>query len=131
MLIKMISESSQFVWIFPKEKRQSYQPYTEYRDHNGKWIVYDSKDAIEGLGSKMLDLVGKDGILHAKFTRNPALDVPEGYELGKVHALIVYCDGRERNNVKDKLKNKLGVDKMIWKYDRETREEVMRSKVRK
>jgi hypothetical protein len=52
------------------------------------------------------------------------LKVPEGYEAG-VHALIVYCDDRKNEFVKRKLKDRLGVDKMFWKYDRET----MRSKV--
>jgi len=122
-----MSQDSQFIWISPKEKMQAYQSYSEYHEHNGKWIIYGQKDFIEGLGSRMLGLVGKDDILKAKFTRNPALDVPEGYEPG-VHVLIVYCDDRKNQKVRERLKE-LGVDEMIWKYDRETMEEVMRSKV--
>jgi hypothetical protein len=125
----MMRADSDFVFILPKERIVQYQSYPEYLEHNGKWIIYDKKEVIEGLGSKMLDLVGKDDVLQAEFTRNPALKVPEGYELGKVHALIVYCDDRNRENVKSTLKKELGVDKIFWKYDRETMEDVMRSKV--
>jgi len=124
----MMSKDKDFVWILPKEKKPTYQSYPEYLEHNGKWIAYVKKEVIDSLGSKMLDLVGKDDILQAKFTRNPALKVPEGFDLGKNYALIVYCDDRNNQKVREKLKE-LGVDKMFWKYDRETIEEVMRSKV--
>lgn len=125
----MMSQDDQFVWISPKERIIEYQPYPEHLQHHGKWIIYGQKDVIEGLGSRMLALVGKNGISRAKFTKNPALDVHEGYELGKDHALIVYCDGREREKVKDKLKKELGVDKMFWKNHKEHMEEVLKSKV--
>jgi len=128
-MIKMMSQDDQFVWILPKEKRMPYKPYPEYLEHNGEWIIYGEKNFIEDLGSKMLILVGKDGILQAKFTRNPALKVHEGFDLGKSYALIVYCDDRNRDSVKRKLQDSLGVDKMLWKYDRETIEETMKSKV--
>ena len=124
----MMSQDDQFVWIFPKEKSFAYQSYPEYLEHNGKWIIYGGKSLIENLGYKMLTLVGEDGILQAKFTRNPALKVPDGYERG-VHALIVYCDDRNNDSVKRKLKDRLGVDKMIWKYDKETIQEILNSKV--
>ncbi|OGI12506.1 hypothetical protein A3K64_01210 [Candidatus Micrarchaeota archaeon RBG_16_36_9] len=123
-----MSQDDQFVWISPKEERPSYQSYSEYLEHNGKWIIYGGKNLIEDLGSKILTMVGKDDILSAKFTRNPALKVPEGYE-HDVHALIVYCDDRNNESVKRKLKDRLGVDKMFWKYDRETIQEVLNSKV--
>jgi hypothetical protein len=124
----MISENGEFVWFLPKERRIEYASYPEYLEHNGKWIIYGQKEFIEGLGSKMLELVGKDDILQAKFTRKPALDVPEGYVLGRDHALIVYCDDRKRRMVKGRLKKELGVDEMFWKYDRQTIEEVLKSK---
>lgn len=123
-----MSQDGQWVFILPKERRREYQSYPDYLAHNGKWIIYDSKDKIEGLGNRMLKIVGKDDVLEAKFTRNPALKVPEGYELG-VHALIVYCDDRKKEGVKERLKKELKVEKMFWKYDRETLEEVMKSKV--
>jgi hypothetical protein len=125
----MLSENEDFVFISPKERKKHYQSYTEFLDHNGKWVIYGKKDFIEGLCPRMAILVGEDGVMSAKFTKNPTLSVPEGHELGKDHAMIVYCDGRNREEVKKKLKEKLDVDEMLWKYDRETREEVMRSKV--
>lgn len=125
----MMSQDDQWVWILPKDNKPAYQSYPDYFDHDGKWIIYDKKNVIEDLGHKMLGLVGNDDILQAKFSRNPALKVPDGYEPG-VHALIVYCDDRNNQKVREKLKKELGVDKMFWKYDRETFEETMRSKVR-
>jgi hypothetical protein len=116
----MLSEDEDFVFILQKERKKHYQSYTEFLDHNGKWIIYGPKGVIEGLGSKMIDLVGRSNILEAKFTRNPALKVPEGFELGRDYALIVYCDDRKNKSVKRKLKEEPGVDKMLWKYDRET-----------
>lgn len=124
----MMREDGDFVLILPKERTFQYQPYWDYLEHNGEWIVYGPKEVIEGLGSKMMGLVGKDGISEAKFTRNPALKVPDGYEAG-VHALIVYCDDRRSQEVRERLK-KLGVEEMFWKYRRENMEEIMRSKVR-
>lgn len=117
----MMSENSEFVWIDPKNGSVSpFANYQEYLEHGGKWLIYGKKEFIEGLGSKMLDLVGKSNILEAKFTKKPALKVPEGYELGRNHALIVYCDDRKNRSVKRKLEKELGVNKMFWKYDRDT-----------
>ena len=116
----MMRKDEAFVWIMPKEDRPAYESQEEYLKHCGKLIMYDQKGVIESLGSKMLGLVGKDGILQAKFTRSPALDVPEGCVPGRDHALIVYCDDRNRGPVKRELRKELGVKKMFWKYDRDT-----------
>jgi len=120
----MMSKDNQWVWIHSKEELKPYKSYPEYLDHNGKWIIYGPKEAIEDIGYKMLDIVGKDNILEAKFSRNPALVVPDGYLLGKDHALIAYCDDRNKESVKRKLKDSLGVGSMFWKYDRDTLREI-------
>lgn len=124
----MMTENKNFVCISPKRKVFAYKPYSEYLEHNGKWIVYGKKEAIEDLGRMMIGLVGKHGIIQANFTKNPALRVPEGFSHGKDHALIVYCDDRKRENVKNRL-NRLGIGNMLWEYERETIEEVLKSKV--
>jgi hypothetical protein len=71
----------------------------------------------------MVDLVGRSNILRAKFTKNPALKVHKGFELGKDYALIVYCYDRKSESVKRKLTEELGVDKMFWEYEKGTFEE--------
>ena len=123
-----MSEDREWVWIVPKEINFGYQSQSEYFVHNGKWIVYGQKGLIQDMGSKMLGLVGKDDILEAKFSKKPALDVPEGHVLGRDHALIVYCDDRKRDGVREKLKEELKVDKMFWKYDRQTLQEILDGK---
>ena len=73
---------------------------------------------------KVRSLVGKDDILQAKFSKKPALEVPNGFVKGRDHVLITYCDDRKREDVRELLRRELGVNEMFWKYERQTWKEM-------
>ena len=72
------------------------------------------------MGGKVRNLVGKNGITEAKFTTRPSLQVPQGYTLGVDYVMIVYCDDRNKSEVRKILEKQFNASEMFWKYDRET-----------
>ena len=116
----MREENDAWVHILPESEIQHYSSIVEYLFHQGKWMIYGPKEVIEHSASKIESLVGKKEIREAKFSKKPALEVPNGYGLGEDHVLIVYCDDRERDTVKSALEKELGVKELFWRYDRET-----------
>ena len=118
-----IRESESFIWIEAEEERFPYETDEEYLKHSGKWMIYEPKEQIEEKIPKIIEMLGDKRILNMKYTKNPALDVPENYSLGEDYALIIYCDDRQRDEVRKVIKNELGSEEMFWKYDRQTLKE--------
>jgi len=118
-MIIMFEEEKGFNYIMAGEGL-SFPSLQEYLEHCGKWLIYGEKRVIDSMVPRVRELVGSDNILQAKYSRGPALEVPEGFVKGRDHVMIVYSDDRKNNAVKEVLERELKVKKMFWKYDRET-----------
>lgn len=97
------------VYYCPKNKK-------EYLEHWGKWLVFDSADAIRDLAGKIDKHVDAGEIDSAKFNREPS-------EYGRGDCVMcIYCDDRDKERVWAILRS-LGISKRIWKYDQQTHED--------
>ena len=123
-MIIMSSDEKDFVYIMA-DKDTSYPSLKEHFKHCGKWMIYAEKKVIDSMVPKVRSLVGKHDILEAKFSKIPALEVPEGFTRGKDYVMIVYCDDRKNKGVREILERELKVDRLFWKYDRLTLEETI------
>ena len=108
--------------IIMQERIDQYKTPQEYLAHHGKWLVYAPEDSVLNLAASFLlqKLVENPIIDGAKYIPEPAFEVPEGHTLGLDYVFLVYCDDRERDEVKKIINQKLKVEmgNMYWKYDR-------------
>jgi len=84
----------------------------EYLRHWGKWLIFGSPERMWDLARKLDPFVEAEEVDSAKFTRAPREGHPDC-------VMCVYCDDRDRERVW-KILEGLGVERRIWKYDRET-----------
>ncbi len=117
-------------WI--ASKPLPYSTFSDYMKHSGKYMIYGPHDFI--WWEMSLKLISKrltetDEIIGAKVSVNPAFEVPEGYKLGTDYVLIIYCDDRKREYIRELLSKTLNIpqEKMHWKYDRVTFKETVTS----
>lgn len=124
----MMREDEIWVRILPEKEIQAYSSKEEYLSHHGKWMFYGPKEVIEQSALKVRELVGERGVRGAKYKKRPAFEVPKGYEWGRDHVLIVYCDDRDRQKVRNLLVEELDAKELFWRYDRETLERVEKAR---
>ncbi len=87
----------------------------------GKWIVYGSKNFIENLASILKAKIGME-INALKYSTVPVKVTPNAPEGS--HALIVYCNERKKEKVRDLLEE-VGIKEANWKSDKESLAELI------
>jgi hypothetical protein len=92
----------------------------EYLEHYGKWLISGSKGYIESLARLIDPLVEGGQIDSAKYSKKEPRTDP--FPDKRDYVMCVYSDDRERDRVK-RLLESLGVERMTWKYDRQTIED--------
>jgi hypothetical protein len=117
---------SHFIFVLPKDHvyfgynyiNYKGTPLTnkEYLQYWGKWIVLESREALDEFARKMDPLVEKREIPGVKYDRERI----EEFRLGEC-VMCVYCDARQREDVW-KLLEEMGVKEKAWVYEKETME---------
>ena len=118
-MISMFEENENFVYL-KFGKRMLYRSMREYLEHNGKWMIYDTKEKVSKMASVMNKMVGRDGIMQIKLSKNPLPEVADDSGHGNKHVLMVYCDERDNEGVKEVLKRELEVGRIDWKLDKDS-----------
>ena len=76
-----------------------------WREHGGKWIIFDSKDKIEALAQKLENPIESGEIQSAKFwNKDPG-------------AICVYSLDSKKEDVEEKLKTFGASKSRVWEYD--------------
>lgn len=117
-LIFLFPEADGWVYI---ESEKDKRPIEETLRYRGKWVIYGSKRYVENLAKSLKDEVGKtiDAMKYSVKSTKVTPNAPE-----RKHALLVYCDERRRDEIRNILESK-GVKEVIWKYDRESLAELL------
>jgi len=109
MIIDEIEEY--WIWILPATEQKKPK---EWEEHGGKWLIFKEYEQLEILARKIDQFVENGQIALAKFSREPLFyDTP---------VMCVYCLDSNKEKVWSILE-KLGIQKRIWKYDKQTTED--------
>ena len=97
------TEDLLWIWLLPGTERGIDRE--EWTLHGGKWIVFDRKDRIEELASKLAPLIDSGEIRSAKYwKKDPS-------------AICVYSLDSERDKVLKILKRFDAAGSRVWEYD--------------
>jgi hypothetical protein len=97
------TEDLLWIWLHPGVERGIDRE--EWTRHGGKWIVFDRKDRIEELASKLAPLIDSGEIQSAKYwKKDPS-------------AICVYSLDREREKVLEILTRFDAAGSRVWEYD--------------
>ncbi len=92
-----------WIWLLPEYGRGT--DHEHWVSHGGKWIVFDGKEKIEELATKLAPLIDSGEIESAKYwKKDPS-------------AICVYCLDSDRKRV-EKILSEFGVSgSRVWEYD--------------
>jgi hypothetical protein len=97
------AEDLLWIWLLPDAPRETDREV--WREHGGKWIIFDRKDRIERLASHLAPLIDSDEIRSAKYwKKDPS-------------AICVYSLDRERDKVLAILSRLDAAGSRVWEYD--------------
>lgn len=92
-----------WTWFLPDESRAFDR--AEWVRHGGKWIVFDSRDAISALAERLAPFIDSGEVASAKCWN------------GDPSAINVYSLDRDRGNVRSILKEAGARYVLVWEYD--------------
>lgn len=97
------AEDLLWIWLFSDAPREIDRE--EWTQHGGKWIVFDRKDRIERLASRLAPLIDSGEIRSAKYwKKDPS-------------AICVYSLDTERDKVLEILVQLNAAGSRVWEYD--------------
>lgn len=109
-----------WIYIAPSEERSLELSEKEYLEHYGKWLIFGPKAYMEKLARLINPFVESGQIDRAKYCKKePGFDP---FPNRKDYVMCVYADDRKRDEIK-RLLESLGVERLTWKYDRQTFED--------
>lgn len=92
-----------WTWILPDRNREISEE--EWRDHGGKWIIFDRKEHTENLAMKLENHIDAGDIQSAKYwNKDPS-------------AICVYSLDKDRQKTWDILKTLDAGKNRVWEYD--------------
>jgi hypothetical protein len=101
--VTRIKEDQLWTWVLPDRDREIHEG--EWRDHGGKWIIFDRKQRTEHLAMKLENYIDAGDIQSAKYwNKDPS-------------AICVYSLYKDRNKVWDILKGLDAGRNRVWEYD--------------
>ena len=97
------AEDLLWIWLLPDLPRETDRE--EWKRHGGKWIVFDRKDRIVTLASRLAPFIDSGQITSAKYwKKDPS-------------AICVYSLDRDRDKVLDILTGSGAAARRVWEYD--------------
>ena len=119
-------EGSHFIFVFHSDHVYRHYNYINYKGNDltnkeylqywGKWIVFGSREELDGLARKLDPFVEDKTIPAIKYDRE---QIPE-LKLDEC-VMCVFCDARQRDEVWEVLAS-AGVEDKAWVFEKETME---------
>ncbi len=106
-----------WIGLRKRGKKKKYASPEEYLENHGKWVVYGKFWELWEIAEKIMwDSANNLPVEAMKLSELPAREIEVPCKLKKPHVLVIYCDKREKEDVKNFLGNNFKNREFCWYY---------------